>query len=155
MDAEQAQGGNTMNVPGKPEHLALPEGWGYDLLLYGNDQVIQGSDTGTLIALGSIAFQALRGKGLPHQHFGCGILLLSVLFCAMVHFSVGGASVSRARAIIRGWRESMPHRMFRQANQLFAWFAAAVQFVLIVIGMLLVLKDKPPELLQRYLLDLF
>ena len=64
------------------ENQELPESWAYDLLLYGNEHIIRGSDTGTLVALGGIAVQALRGKGLPHQQFGCGVLLASVLFCA-------------------------------------------------------------------------
>jgi hypothetical protein len=144
-----------MAVVHNPENASLPEGWGYDLLLYGNDQIIRGSDTGTLVALGSIAFQELRGKGLPHQHFGCAVLLFSVLLCAIVHFAVGGASVGRARAIIRGSRESRPQRMFRRANQIIAWVATAFQFVLIIVGILLVLSEKPPALLQKYLLELF
>jgi hypothetical protein len=132
-----------------------PENWGYELLLYGNEQIIRGSDTGTLVALGAIAFQELKGKPLPHHQFGCGLLLLSVLLCAVVHFAVGGASVGRARTIIRGSKETRGHRIFRQTNQLVAWIAAALQFALILVGVWLVLKGTPPVFLHRYLLLLF
>lgn len=102
----------------------LPDNWGYDLLLYGNEHIIRGSDTGTLVALGAIAFQELRGKAQPHQQFGCSLLLLTVLLCAVVHFAVGGASIGRARNIIRGRKESRGHRAFRLTNQVIAWIAA-------------------------------
>jgi hypothetical protein len=137
------------------DHSGLPEGWGYDLLLYGNEQIIRGSDTGTLVALGAIAFQQIRGKGLPHQHVGCAFLLFSVVLCAIVHFAVGGASVGRARSIIRASKETRVQRLFRQTNQFVAWMAAAIQFVLILLGGLLVLKETPPEFLHKYLLSLF
>jgi hypothetical protein len=150
-----AVSGTIMDAMHDPESQGLPENWGYDLLLYGNDQIIRGSDTGTLVALGAIAFQALKGKGLPHQHFGCGVLLLTVLLCAVVHFAVGGASVGRARTIIRGLKETRGHRLFRQTNQVVAWIAAALQFALILLGILLVLRETPPAFLQRYLLSLF
>ena len=137
------------------DNASLPEGWGYDLLLYGNEQMVRGSDTGTLVAFGAIAFQELRGKGLPHQQFGCGILLFSVLFCAIVHFALGTASLGRARNIIRGSRESRKHRYFRVTNQYLAWVAAVVQFVMILVGIILVMTTTPPPLLQKYLLELF
>jgi hypothetical protein len=144
-----------MDPTHNPDSQGLPENWGYDLLLYGNDQIIRGSDTGTLVALGAIAFQELKGKALPHQHFGCGLLLLTVLLCAVVHFAVGGASVGRARTIIRGVKESRGRRYFRQTNQFVAWIAASLQFALIVVGVLLVLKQTPPAFLQDYLLSFF
>ncbi len=107
------------------------------------------------MALGAIAFQELKGKALPHHHFGCSLLLLSVLFCAAVHFAVGSASVGRARSIIRGLGESRSHRLLRKTNQVVAWMAVALQFVLTLLGVLLVLKETPPALLQRYLLSFF
>jgi hypothetical protein len=137
---------------------ALPENWGYDLLLYGNEQIIRGSDTGTLVAFGAIAFQELKGKSSsPHQHFGCGLLLFSVLLCALVHFAVGGASVGRARTIIRGAgsKESRSHRIFRKTNQLMAWIFASLQFICVLVGIVLVLRETPPPFLQKYLLSLF
>jgi len=137
------------------ENQELPESWAYDLLLYGNEHIIRGSDTGTLVALGGIAVQALRGKGLPHQQFGCGVLLASVLFCALVHFAVGGASVGRARTILRRARESRGHRLFRQTNQVVAWIATAIQIALLVLGIILILKESPPGFFQKYLLPLF
>lgn len=140
--------------PDLDEH-GLPDSWGYDLLLYGNDQVIRGSDTGTLVAFGAIAFQELRGNSQPHQHFGCGLLLFSVLLCAVVHFAVGGASVGRARTIIRGSSEGRRERLMRRTNNAVAWVATALQFVLILVGTILVLKETPPALLQKYLISLF
>jgi hypothetical protein len=137
------------------DHSGLPEGWGYELLLYGNEQIIRGSDTGTLVALGAIAFQQIRGKGLAHQHLGCAILLFSVVLCAIVHFAVGGASVGRARSIIRAEKESRIQRLFRQTNQFVAWTCAAIQFLLILLGCLLVLKETPPDFVHRYLISLF
>ena len=144
-----------MNTIPNQDEATLPEGWGYDLLLYGNEQIIRGSDTGTLVAFGSIAFQELRGKGLTHQQFGCGILLFSVLFCALVHFMVGGASVGRARTIIRGVRETRRHRLVRGTYQTLAFLAVAIQFVMILVGIVLVLTTTPPGFLQKYLLELF
>ena len=137
------------------DHSGLPEGWGYDLLLYGNEQIIRGSDTGTLVALGAIAFQQIRGKGQPHQHVGCGLLLFSVVLCAIVHFAVGSASVGRARSIIRSAKETRAARLFRRTNQLVAWMCAAIQFLFIVVGATLVLKETPPAFLHKYLLSLF
>ena len=110
---------------------------------------------GPLSRWGGIAVQALRGKGLPHQQFGCGILLASVLFCALVHFAVGGASVGRARTILRRARESRGHRLFRQTNQVVAWIATAIQIALLVLGIILILKESPPYFFQKYLLPLF
>jgi hypothetical protein len=137
------------------DHSGLPEGWGYDLLLYGNEQIIRGSDTGTLVALGAIAFQQIRGKGQPHQHVGCGLLLFSVVLCAIVHFAVGSASVGRARSIIRSAKETRGARLFRRTNQLVAWTSAAIQFLFILVGATLVLKETPPAFLQKYLISLF
>jgi hypothetical protein len=146
-----------MNPNLDTDRETLPENWGYDLLLYGNEHIIRGSDTGTLVAFGAIAFQELKGKHLTHQQFGCGILLFSVLLCALVHFAIGGASIGRARTIIRGAgvRETLPHRLFRKTNQLLTWVFAALQFMAVVVGIILVLKESPPAFLQQYLLSLF
>jgi hypothetical protein len=133
----------------------LPDNWGYDLLRYGNEEIIRGSDTGTLVAFGAIAFQELKGDALPHQHFGCGMLLFSVLLCAVVHFAVGGATIGRGRQIIEGDQETRGHYVFRVTNQTIAWTAAALQFIMTVLGILLVLKTEPPPLLQKYLMSWF
>jgi len=82
-------------------------------------------------------------------------LLASVLFCALVHFAVGGASVGRARTILRRARESRGHRLFRQTNQVVAWIATAIQIALLVLGIILILKESPPGFFQKYLLPLF
>jgi hypothetical protein len=147
--------GPIMQPPPKFESPEQPENWGYDLLLYGNEHITRGSDTGTLIAFGAIAIQELQEKTQPHQHLGCFVLLFSVLLCALVHFAIGGASVRRARTIIGRTGESRAARMFRQANQAIAWVSAALQFVLIAIGIFLVLKQKPPAFVEHYLLEWF
>lgn len=138
-----------------PKKRELPENWGYDLLRYGNEEIIRGSDTGTLVAFGAIAFQELRGDALPHQHFGCGMLLFSVLLCAVVHFAVGGATIGQGKRIIDGDEESRGHHLFRVTNQSIAWIAAAFQFVLTVLGILLVLKAEPPPFLEKHLMSWF
>ncbi|MDR3619193.1 MAG: hypothetical protein P4L85_07570 [Paludisphaera borealis] len=139
-----------------PRHKQeLPDNWGYDLLRYGNEEIIRGSDTGTLVAFGAIAFQELKGEGLPHQHFGCGMLLFSVLLCAVVHFAVGGATIGRGQHIINGEQETRGNYYFRKTNQLIAWVAAALQFIMTVIGILLVLKSTPPPFLEKHLMSWF
>ncbi len=53
-----------------------------EMLLYGTQEVVRGSDTGTLGAFAALAFQQIRGKSEPHHQLGCGFLLFSVLMCA-------------------------------------------------------------------------
>jgi hypothetical protein len=52
-----------------PTPIPTPESqhdsWGYDLFLYGNEQILRGSDNGTLVAFAAIAFQQIRGKSEP------------------------------------------------------------------------------------------
>jgi hypothetical protein len=131
------------------------ENWGYDLLLYGNEQILRGSDNGTLVAFAALAFQQIRGKGEPHQDIGCGFLLFSVLMCALIHLAIGNVYVGRARKIIRRQAETQRHRLVSSLSLGVAWVAAIIQFLCIIIGIILVLADPPPQFLQDYVLAFF
>src|SRR5262245_59764161 len=90
-----------MRVP--TEETAHPRGWGYDLLLTGQEEVLKSSDTAVLVAFAALAFQQIRGGDpLPHYNVGYGFLLVSILLCAGLHFCLGTALVGRARGLIRG-----------------------------------------------------
>jgi hypothetical protein len=128
-----------------------PDGWGYDLLLYANEQLLRGSDNVTLVAFAALAFQQIRGKGELHHDIACGILLFSVLLCAIVHFAIGNAYLGRARRMIQGQRESRRQHMLNQASFGVVWMAAGFQFFCVVIGTLLMFPQKPPEFLERWL----
>jgi hypothetical protein len=110
----------------------------YNLLLYGNEQMIQGSDNVTLVAFAALAYQQIRGKGEPHHNLGCGLLLFSVLMCALVHFSLGNAYVSQARRMIRGGNETTTKAIRRR------FFLA-----LALIAALVLLPDTPPAWVAR------
>src|SRR5262245_26339360 len=122
-----------------------PEEWGYDLLLYGHEQMLRGSDNGVLVAFAAIAFQQIRG-GEPQPHFnvGFGILLFSVLMCAMVHFAMGNVYVGRARRLIHGRRETRRQLAARGLYTTIAWVAGVVQLGCVVLGLVLVLLPAPP-----------
>ena len=137
------------------EPPAQPEAFGFDMLMYGNEQILQGSDTGTLVAFAALAFQQIRGKGEPHQNLGCGILLLSVMLCAIVHFSMGNAYIGRAKSLIRRKAESRRARLLRRTSSAFAWFAATAQFLFIIAGTALILVEKPPAFVQKYVMPWF
>jgi hypothetical protein len=137
----------------RPAH---PDEWGYDLLLYGNEQIIRASDNGVLVAFAAIAFQEIRGGERPaHSDVGFGLLLFSVLLCAVVHFAIGSAYVGRARRLIRGQEETRRAAVFRRAHTTLAWVAGVLQLVCIVVGLLLVLLPQPPEFVRHYLIDPF
>ncbi len=138
-----------------PGEALPPEGVGFDLLMYGNEQILQGSDTGTLVAFAALAYQQIRGKGEPHHSLGCGILLLSVLLCAIVHFSVGQAYIGRARSLLRQKAESRRSRLLRRTSYGFAWFAASTQFLFVIAGTLLIITEKPPAFVQKYVMPWF
>lgn len=141
--------------PPPPDPDGRPDGWGYELLMYGNEQMIQGADNGTLVAFAALAFQQIRGKGEPHQDLACGILLFAVLMCALVHFAIGNAYVGRARKILRGGKEVRRQSIVRHFYMLVAWVAAIVQFFCIVIGVLMILPEKPPHWLKVLVIDRF
>lgn len=139
-------------APAPPSAESPTDSWGFELLMYGNEQMIQGSDNGTLVAFAALAFQQIRGKGEPHHDIACGILLFAVLMCALVHFAIGNAYVSRAKRILRGGRELRRQSVARRFYATVAWVAAIVQFICVVAGVLLILPEKPPTWLKDLVL---
>lgn len=131
------------------------DGYGMDLLMYGNEQILQGSDTGTLVAFAALAFQQIRGKGEPHQILGCGILLFSVMMCALVHFAIGNAYIGRAKKLLRQRMESRGARLIRRTSHVFAWIAATIQFLCLIAGTALILPEHAPLFVQRHVMPWF
>jgi hypothetical protein len=125
--------------------------FGADLLVYGTDEILKGTDTATLVAFAALAYQQIKGKGEPHQNFGCILLLLSVLACAVVHLSIGNAYVGRARMILKRTHPSRRQQLVRMASYAVAWLAATFQFVTLIAGLVLILLEKAPAQLMRYL----
>jgi uncharacterized membrane protein YidH (DUF202 family) len=123
--------------------------WGYELLLHGNEEILRGSDTGTLVAFAALAYQQIKGQAALHHNVGCGLLLLSVLLCAVVHLVMGNAYVKRAKKIIRRNEDLKKLLLSRRLNVTLAWVAVGLQFVLAVSGTLLVLVNRPPPLIDR------
>src|SRR5262245_11908462 len=114
---------------------AQPDEWGYDLLLYGHEQILRGSDNGVLVAFAAIAFQQIRGgEAQPHFNLGFGILLVSVLMCAVVHFAMGNAYVGKARRLINRRHETRRQTAGRWLYIAVAWTAGVIQLVCIVVG---------------------
>jgi hypothetical protein len=142
-------------APGPAPPDNNPESWGYDLLLYGHEQILRGSDNGTLVALGALAYQQLRDETEAHQHVGCGFVLFSVLMCALVHLAMGNAYIGRARRIIRGEMEKRRGRGSRKFSVGLALIAALLQCLFLIIGLVLILTNRPPAFLQNYLLSWF
>ncbi len=128
---------------------------GYELLLYGNEQILRGSDNGTLVAFAAIAFQQIRGRGLLHNDVGCGILMLSVLLCAAVHFLIGYAYIGRARRMIGRQEEQRAHERSRRRYLALALIGLFVQFVLVIVGTVLILIETPPTWLSEPLSAIF
>src|SRR5262245_46466172 len=130
---------------------------GYDLLLYGNEQVTRGSDNGVLVAFAALAFQQIRGgTSLPHFNVGFGLLVFSVFMCGVVHFAMGSVYIGRGRRLIRGQRDRLRDRLSRGAYTTLAWSAGLIQLMCIVIGLILVAYNEPPAWLSdvlRYLPD--
>ncbi|QDV35084.1 hypothetical protein [Tautonia plasticadhaerens] len=134
-----------------------PDPVGQELLFFGNEEILRGSDNGTLVAFAAIAFQELRGGGESVHRVGCIFLLFSVLFCALVHFALGNAYIYRARSMIRRQPSSRPRRraVFRVVNLGLVWVTVLSQFACLAVGLLLILPERPPGLLVRHLLPLF
>jgi hypothetical protein len=131
------------------------EDWGHDLLLYGNEQILRGSDNGVLVAFAALAFQEIRGDKLPHSNVGLGFLLFSVLMCTLVHFAIGNAYVGRGRLLIRRQEETRRQALYRRANTTLAWVAGLIQLACILIGLTLIFVPEPPAFLREYLLRHF
>jgi hypothetical protein len=126
-----------------------------DLLMYGMEHVVRGSDTGTLVAFAALAFQQIRGKADPHHSLGCGILLISVLMCAVVHLAIGNAYVERAKEIFRRSMNTRRHRLIRWVSYSVAWIASILQFVFVLAGTLLILFEKAPPFVVKHVLPYF
>ncbi|HKB40306.1 MAG TPA: hypothetical protein VKD72_28000 [Gemmataceae bacterium] len=140
-----------MVVPRTEDAPPQPEEWGYDLLLYGHEQILRGSDTGVLVAFAAIAFQQIRGgETPPHANAGFGILLFSVVMCAVIHFAMGNVYVGRARRLILQRKEKRRHTTLRGICMVIAWIAGIVQLVCIILGLVLVLMPEPPTFLAAW-----
>ena len=128
-----------------------PEEWGYDLLLYGHEQVLRGSDTGVLVAFAALAFQQIRGGDpQPHNNVGFGILLFSVLMCAVIHFAMGNVYVGRARRLILRRQDRRRHVAVRGLYTTVALIAGILQLGCIILGLVLVLLPEPPPFLEAW-----
>jgi hypothetical protein len=138
------------SVP-RSEHDAASVVGASDLLVYGTDEILKGTDTATLVAFAALAYQQIKGKGAPHHNLGCILLLISVLACAIVHLSIGNAYVGRARMILKRHEPTRRQHLVRMASYGIAWAAAAVQFVSLLGGLLLILIEKPPAMLMKYI----
>jgi ABC-type Fe3+ transport system permease subunit len=122
-----------------------------DLLVYGTDEILKGTDTATLVAFAALAYQQIKGKGEAHHNLGCILLLISVLACAVVHLSMGNAYVGRARMMLQRRERSRRGRLVRVASYGVAWFAAAFQFLTLLVGLVLILIERPHATLIKYL----
>ena len=69
--------------------------------------------------------------------------------------TIGNAYVGRAKKILRGGTEVKYQAFARHFYMIVAWTAATIQFICIVIGVLLILPEKPPHWLQLLVLDHF
>ena len=125
------------------------------MLLFGTQEIVRGSDTGTLGAFAALAFQQIRGKGEPHHQLGCGFLLFSILMCALVHVATGNAYFRRAKLILRESSEARRHLMIKRVSFTGAVVAALIQLVCLALGTILVLLERPPDLLKTFIMDHF
>jgi hypothetical protein len=133
----------------KEDGSTEPEDRGYDLWLYGHEQMLRGSDNGVLVAFAALAFQQIRGgETLPHFKLGFALLLFSVLMCAVVHFAMGNVYVGKGRRLIDGRRQTVQQSVVRGVYLTVAWAAGVTQLVCILLGLLLVLVPEPPEFLH-------
>jgi ABC-type Fe3+ transport system permease subunit len=140
------------SAPRTPDPEPEPDPAWSELLAYGTEEILKGTDTGTLVAFAALAFQQIRGKGEPHHGLGCSLLLFSVLMCALVHLAIGNDYVGRAKMMLRRKNEVRPrHQLIRRAWYGIAWMAAIVQIFTLVTGLGLILLEKPPALVLKYL----
>lgn len=131
------------------------DSWGYELLLYGNEQILRGSDNGTLVAFAGIALVEIRGDAQFHNNVGCAILLVSVLLCALIHFTMGYAYIGQAKNIIRRGQMNRKGRALRRFSIWLSVLFVLIQFACIFLGCWLIVAEKPPALLETYLLPFF
>lgn len=132
-----------------PQHPAI-EGYEYDLLIYGKELILRGSNQGTLVAVAAIALQSVRPKAEDVQSFGCAILVFSILMSALAHFCLGNADVVKAHKMVTKQAETAWETRFRGMNIAAAWIAGVLQFITLIVGILLVLPNDPPDFLARW-----
>jgi hypothetical protein len=127
-----------------------PDDRGYDLWLYGHEQMLRGSDNGVLVAFAALAFQQIRGgEPQPHYRIGFALLLISVLMCAVVHFAMGNVYLGRGRRLIERRRETFRQSAVRGLYLVVAWGAGLTQLACIMLGLVLILMPEPPEFLRN------
>src|SRR5262249_27496199 len=86
---------------------------GYDLLLYGQEEVLRASEMAVLAAFAALAYQQLREEKGPFAGVASALLLVSVFLCAVVHFFLGTVFVGRGRRLIRKQEETRKHKIVR------------------------------------------
>lgn len=134
-----------------PEESPEPqtEEWGQELLLHGQEQMLRGADTGVLVAFAAMAFQELRGGDkLPQHDIAFGLLLLSVLFCAVVHFTLGNAYVWRGRRLLRGQKADTRRLSGQRIFAVLACVAGVLQLLCILAGLVILLSPNAPAFFQ-------
>jgi hypothetical protein len=128
-----------------------------DLLSFGTEQILKGTDTGTLVAFATLAFNGMREKLEPHHGLGCSFLLFSLLMCALVHFAIGSDSIGRAKKLLSRKNEEQRNRERRRRRWIHrawfgvAWMSAIAQLICLAVGLGLVLQEKPPVMVLKYL----
>src|SRR5262245_66449454 len=122
----------------------------YELLLYGHEQVLRGSDTAVLAAFAALAYQGLKDNNQPHHLLGFGFLLLSVLLCTLVHFAIGRVFLRRARRQSPEEHRPQSRRLPGQVATRLAWLTGGMQLICVVVGIILVLLPNPPEFLKDW-----
>src|SRR5262245_23372087 len=121
------------------------EEWGQELLLYGQEQILRGADTAVLVAFAAMAFQELRGgEKLPHHNLAFGLLLISVLFCAIVHFTLGNAYVSRGKKLLRKQKEAERRLSSPRVFTTLSYSAGILQLLFVVAGLILLFLPETP-----------
>lgn len=125
------------------------EEWGRELLLHGQEHMLRGADTGVLVAFAAMAFQELRGgEKLPHHDLAFGLLLLSVLFCAVIHFTLGNAYAWRAKKLLHRQREEKRRLTGQWIFAVLAWVAGVGQLLCILVGLVILFLPDVPAFLR-------
>jgi hypothetical protein len=138
-------------VPTPTEDTNSTEDRGYDLWLYGHEQMLRGSDNGVLVAFAALAFQQIRGgETQPHFKIGFALLLFSVLMCAVVHFAMGSVYLGKGRSLIDRRRLTLQQAVVHRLYLMVAWGAGLTQLVCVILGLLLILMPEPPAFLRSW-----
>jgi hypothetical protein len=134
-----------------PDQEADPqaEEWGRELLLQGQEHMLRGADTGVLVAFAAMAFQELRGgEKQPHHDIAFELLLLSVLFCAVIHFALGNAYVWRSKKLMRRKKGENSNSIGQRIFAVLAWLAGVLQLLCILAGLVLLFLPSAPAFLR-------